>query len=80
MFNKDTHPNILKNRNSFKDCDARYMPTDIKTPAWFLTYKDTTTIILQYPTEIAVEITNQSIADSFKSYFEEFWKRSKTFK
>ena len=74
MFNRDTKPEILKNRNSFKGADARYMPTDLKTPAWFLTYKDTTTIILQDPTEIAVEIINQEIADSFKAYFEEFWK------
>jgi sugar-specific transcriptional regulator TrmB len=80
MFNKDTKPEILKNRNSFKGCDARYMPTDVKTPAWFLTYKDTTTIILQDPTEIAVEIINQEVTDSFQAYFEEFWKRSKPFK
>ena len=80
MFNKDTDKKILENRNSFKDCDARYMPTDVKTPAWFLTYKDTTTIILQYPTEIAVEIVNQEVTDSFQAYFEEFWKRSKVFK
>ena len=56
------------------------MPTDVKTPAWFLTYKDTTTIILQDPTEIAVEIINQGVTDSFQAYFEEFWKRSVRFK
>jgi HTH-type transcriptional regulator, sugar sensing transcriptional regulator len=80
MFNKNTGKKILENRNSFKGCDARYMPTDVKTPAWFLTYKDTTTIILQHPTEIAVEIINQDIADSFQAYFNEFWKKSKPFK
>jgi hypothetical protein len=56
------------------------MPTDIKTPAYFLIYKDTVviTIASEFPTSI--EIINQQIADAFRSYFEEFWKRSKPFK
>ena len=45
-----------------------------------LIYKDTTVIILQHPTAIAVEIVNQEIADSFQAYFEEFWRKSKSFK
>jgi len=80
LFNRNTDPKILENRNSFKGCDARYMPTGIKTPATFLTYKDTTTIILQHNDPIAVEIVNQDIADSFKAYFDEFWKKSERFK
>lgn len=77
LFNKDTNFNVLKNRNSYKGSEARYMPTDIKTPAAFLIYKDTITIILQHAETLAIEIVNQSIADSFKAYFEEFWKKSK---
>lgn len=42
-----------------------------------MTYKDTTLIILQEPIAIAVEIVNQEITDSFQSYFDEFWKKSK---
>lgn len=80
LFNHDTDPKVLKNRNSFKGCDARYMLPGIKTPAWFMTYKDTTVIGLQSPSEIAVEIINQDIADSFQVYFEEFWKKSEKFK
>ncbi|MBI5002040.1 hypothetical protein HZC31_01495 [Candidatus Woesearchaeota archaeon] len=80
LFNNDTDISILKNRNSFKGLDARYMPKGITTPACFLIYKDTTVIILQTPEAIAVEIVNQHIADSFKSYFEEFWKQSKKLK
>ncbi len=76
LFNKNADPAILKNRNSFKGLDARYMPKGITTPACFLIYKDTTVIILQSPEAIAVEIINEHIADSFKAYFEEFWKRS----
>jgi hypothetical protein len=29
--------------------------------------------------DIAIEIINQKIADSFKAYFEEFWKMTKRF-
>ena len=80
LFNKDTEKSILEKRNKFKDTSVRYMPTDIKTPALFEIYKDTTIIILQHPTELAVEIVNQEIANSFQSYFDEFWKRSKPFR
>lgn len=80
LFNVDTDPEILRDRNSYKGSYARYMPEGIKTPACFMTFKDTTIIILQSPTAIAVEIINQDIADSFQAYFEEFWKRSETFK
>ena len=76
LFNIDTNQEILKNRNSFKGCEARYILSDIKTPAGFLIYKDTTVIILQSPTMIAVEIVNQDITNSFQSYFDEFWSRS----
>ncbi len=80
LFNKGTDHEVLRNRNSYKGADARYMKTDIQTPAGFLTYKDTVMIMLQSPTPIAVEIVNQEIKDSFQAYFEEFWKRSKPFK
>ncbi|MFH1054095.1 MAG: helix-turn-helix domain-containing protein [Candidatus Woesearchaeota archaeon] len=80
LFNKGTDPKILRNRNSYKGSIARIMPTDIKTPALFGIYKDTVQVMLQSPTVITVEITNQDIADSFKAYFDEFWKRSKPFR
>lgn len=76
LFNKGTDPKILKNRNLFNYCDARYMPINIKTPAWFMGYKDTAVIGLQEK-QIAIEIVDQQIADSFKAYFDEFWKLSK---
>lgn len=80
LFNRDTDGNILKNRNTFKGCDARWMPTDIKTPSEILIYKDTTTINVVSENPIAIEIISQEIADSFKAYFLEFWKRSKPFR
>ncbi|UCC91895.1 MAG: hypothetical protein JSV39_01330 [Candidatus Aenigmatarchaeota archaeon] len=73
LFNRDTGPEVLKNRNSYKGCDARYMPPGIKTPAWFLGYKDVTVIGIAKENPIVIEITSQEVADSFLSYFEAFW-------
>lgn len=80
LFNKDTDRKILKNRNSYKDSEARYMPTDMTTPACFGIFGDTVIIFIQIPHAICIEIVNQDIADSFKAYFDEFWKRSDPFK
>lgn len=80
LFNIETPKITLKNRNSYKDCDARYMPIQVETPSWILVYKDVTVIILPSDDPLAIEITNQQIAHSFKQYFEAFWKLSKPFK
>jgi sugar-specific transcriptional regulator TrmB len=80
LFNQGTDREILKNRNSYKGSEARYMPIKVDTPAWILVYKDVTVICLQSEESIAIEIINKQIADSFKSYFEAFWKLSKPFK
>ncbi|MGV8168974.1 MAG: TrmB family transcriptional regulator [Candidatus Nanoarchaeia archaeon] len=80
LFNKDMEEKTLRQRNSLKKCEARYMPTDTKTPACFLIYKDVCVIILQQPTPTSIEIINPEIAKSFKAYFDEFWKQAKPFK
>ena len=79
LFNQGTDPKILKDRNRFRGCDARFMPLDIKTPAWIMGYKDTLVIGLQSEFGLAIEIINQEIADSFKAYFESFWNKTKPF-
>jgi len=56
------------------------MSSDIKSPAGFAIYADTVIIILQSPEQMAVEIVNQEIANSFKSYFEDYRKKGKKFK
>jgi HTH-type transcriptional regulator, sugar sensing transcriptional regulator len=76
LFNQDTEKKILVSRNKYKDCDARYMPTDIKTPSYMAIFKDTVMMALPKKEPIVVEINNKEIADSFKSYFEAFWKLS----
>lgn len=80
LFNQGTDKEILKNRNSYWGADARYMPVGMKTPAWFMTYANVTVIFLQHNKEIAVEIINKDIAESFKAYFDNLWEGSKKFK
>ncbi len=80
LFHTKTDPKIVENRNSFRGCDARYMPFAINTPSWFMGYKDVGVIGFPSSSAITIEIVNKEIADSFRAYFEEFWKRSQKFK
>ncbi len=80
LFNPRTPKETLKNRNSYKDCDARYMPLSVETPSWILVYKDVSVITLPGDDPIAIEITNKDIAHSFQQYFEAFWKIAELFK
>jgi sugar-specific transcriptional regulator TrmB len=79
LFNKDTLPEILKNRNSFKGAEARYMPGDVQTPAWIMIYKNVAVIFLQSKEPVAVEIIDQEVSDTFMAYFNDYWGRSKKF-
>lgn len=79
LFNQDTDKAVLTNRNGFPLCDARYMPTNIKPPAYFNIFSDTTIISVPSHTAISIEIISQNIADSFKSYFDDFWRKTKPF-
>ncbi len=78
LFNKDTPKKILDLRNAYDMCEARYMPVDTNTPTWFTIYSDTVILgFLSGDEPIAIEINNQTIADSFKEYFRVFWGKSK---
>ena len=81
LYHPDVTDENLKNRNSYKLCEARRMPINMETPSWVMVYKDVTLIAIpQGEMPFAFEITSQVVADSFKNYFEWFWKQSKPFK
>jgi sugar-specific transcriptional regulator TrmB len=80
LFARPVDKKVLDNRNSFSLCEARYMPMDINTPAYFEMYRDTTLIIIAAAEPISIEIVNQEVTDAYKAYFEEFWKRSTSMK
>lgn len=79
LFNQGTPRDVLENRNNYKYIDCRYMPLPLETPAWFMGYNDITVIGLQGEEDMAIEIINKKIADSFRAYFEALWKMSKPF-
>lgn len=80
MFNQATDKKHLTKRNNQRGCEARYMPIAINTPSWIMIYKDVVVIGMPSDDEMAIEIINPKIADSFKEYFEAFWKLSRPFK
>ncbi|MEW6036276.1 MAG: helix-turn-helix domain-containing protein [Candidatus Micrarchaeota archaeon] len=77
LFNADVERKVIAHRNSLPLCEARYMPTGMVTPAEIEVFKDTTLIITISAEPITMEIVSREIADSFRSYFDQFWKRSK---
>lgn len=80
LFNAGVERDYLIDRNAQPFCEARYLPVDIVAPSEIEVYKDTTLLITISTEPISIEIVSQEIADSFKSYFEQFWKKSKPFK
>ena len=81
LYHPDVTDENLKNRNSYKYCEARKMPFNIESPSWVMIYKDTTLIAIpQGNIPFGFEITSQQVANSFRNYFEWFWKQSKPFK
>jgi len=79
LFSQKTPRGVLADRNSSPGCEARYMPFGIETPSWVMGYKNVTLIGFSHSNSINVEIMDQGIADSFRAYFEEFWKQSRPF-
>jgi predicted transcriptional regulator len=77
LFNADVERKIVSHRNSQPLCEVRYMPIGMVTPAEIEVYKDTTLIITISTEPISIEIVSQEIADSFRAYFDQFWKRAK---
>lgn len=81
LYNPAVSDEVLKNRNTFKGCDARRMPLDVETPSWILLYKDVVVIAIpQSVHPIAIEIENEEVSKSFKHYFAWLWNKSKPFK
>lgn len=77
LFNADVERRKLVHRNSLRDCEARYMPIGMVTPAEMEIFADTTLIITFSTEPITVEIVSREIADSFRAYFMQFWDRAK---
>ena len=81
IYNHAVEDAVLANRNKFPLCDARRLYLNLDTPAWFLIYKDVTVIGLPLADKpLAFEIINSEVANSFQTYFNWFWNKTKPFK
>ena len=80
LFNADVERGVVADRNGRPLCEARYMPIGMVTPAEIEVFDDTTLIITISDEPVTIEIVGKEIARSFKSYFDQFWKRSKPFR
>jgi sugar-specific transcriptional regulator TrmB len=75
LYAQDVSNEILKNRNGYHGCQAKKMPFNENTPSWVMIYKDVVLIAIpQGENPLGIEIENQEISDSFKTYFEWLWK------
>jgi sugar-specific transcriptional regulator TrmB len=73
LMNQDSPTADLEDRNHISNTFAKYMPINASTPSWIEIYKDRTVIGVPTENPVAVEIENQDVAKSFKSYFEALW-------
>lgn len=81
LYNHAVKNEVLTNRNKFSLCDARRLSLSLDTPAWFLIYKEVTVIGLPLAEKpLAFEIVNKEVADSFRTYFDWFWRKTTPFK
>jgi len=80
LFNEGVDREILSDRNRHRLCEARFMPSAIRTPAYFTVFADTTLVVIPTVETITIEIVNREAADAFRAYFEEFWGKSKPFR
>ncbi len=80
LFNADVDKAVPRDRNRQPLCEARYMPIGMVTPAEIEVFKDTTLLITISEEPVVIEIVSQEIANSFRAYFDQFWKKSNPFR
>ena len=76
IFDRKTDKSVMENRNSYAMCDTRYFPSDIQTPVWFFIYADVVGLFSQSEQPFAIEITNLEVAQTFRQYFEDYWRQT----
>ena len=76
LFNENnrTFGNLKKEYSPVK---VRFMPKNMTTPSWFSTYNDMLLIGIAEEEPMAVFIKNESVAQSYRHYFQTLWEHSK---
>ena len=73
IIREDLRGKIWKSKNS----DFRYISKDLLSPTTTLIYEDKILITLWEKPMFNILITSKKVADSFRSYFNHFWKIAK---
>jgi sugar-specific transcriptional regulator TrmB len=77
LFHKDTPEHVVRHPSPYPGCEGRYMPVDIDTPAWFAGCRGVAVVGFPSKNPLTIQIINDEIADSFRAYFDEFWRQSR---
>ena len=76
LFDRTTPKKWVKEFGSPKLNQAKYLPSDIVTPSWFMTAGPFVHIGVPSEKPISILIKNRDIADSFSQYFSGLWNRT----
>lgn len=77
LYDQFVSKNILKQRNSYKTCSAKYLPLDIEVPISFVIWESHVAILVPGDNPPTVFFINsQQTADALVQYFEFMWKSS----
>lgn len=78
LYDHDTDPHIVEERNRLALCEAKYLPFETQVPMWFNICVDTVGIVI--PSEsppLAFLIRSPKSADALRTYFEYLWKQAR---
>lgn len=78
LYDRFTPEAIVDTRNTYKLCEARYLPIEVEIPISFIIWEDHLAIVVpgeNPPT--AFFIKNRDTADALVEYFNYLWKQTK---
>lgn len=74
----EKYTSLFKYRKKLHHTEMRFMPKELEMPTSIEIYKDKISIfIINYENPMVVMIENESVANSFRKYFELMWKTAK---
>jgi hypothetical protein len=77
LYDHDTDPQIVEDRNKLEYCEARYLPFQSRVPMWFNICNDAVGMII--PSEdppLAFLVRSRTTADALRTYFDYLWEQS----
>lgn len=75
LYDKDTNPEHVAFRNTQSLSQARYLPSNMKTPVRFEMYGDTLTIVLPKSGPVTFSLKSREAVEGMKQYFEYLWNQ-----